>query len=120
MKSIVDAQLPRRLVHVLRGFGWDVVHTLDLPLGNRTPDSQIADIADTEERFVITKDADFVHSHLLRGKPRRLILVATGNVSNSALVSLFTIHIRSIEAYASEGDHVSISPLGVEPGQPPF
>ena len=37
MKFIVDAQLPRRLVNELAAAGHEVVHTLDLPLGNRTP-----------------------------------------------------------------------------------
>lgn len=30
----------------------------------RLPDSFIAEIADAEDRIVVTKDADFRHSHL--------------------------------------------------------
>ena len=116
MRGLVDAQLPRRLVHVLGALGWEVIHTLDLPLGNRTPDGTIARIADLEDRFVITKDADFVHSHLLRGRPRRLLLVATGNVTNDALIRLFTTYAPHIESLANEGDQLTISPLGVEAG----
>mgnify|MGYP000066255053 CR=1 FL=1 len=41
MKLLVDAQLPKRLCVLLREAGHDVVHTLDLPLRNRTPDSSI-------------------------------------------------------------------------------
>lgn len=67
--ALVDAQLPRRLA------GWNAIHTLDLPMGNRTPDDTLARIADLEGRFVITKDTDFFHSHLLRGKPQRLLLI---------------------------------------------
>jgi predicted nuclease of predicted toxin-antitoxin system len=33
MKLLIDAQLPRRLAHVIRALGYDVVHTLDLPNG---------------------------------------------------------------------------------------
>ncbi len=41
MKFIVDAQLPRRLAASLKWWGHDVLHTLDLPSGNRTPDWHI-------------------------------------------------------------------------------
>jgi predicted nuclease of predicted toxin-antitoxin system len=38
MKFLVDAQLPYQLVDLLRRAGLDTIHTLDLALGNRTPD----------------------------------------------------------------------------------
>jgi len=40
MKFLVDAQLPRRLAYRLQDAGHDAVHTLDLPLANRTPDGE--------------------------------------------------------------------------------
>ena len=48
MKFVVDAQLPRRLVIQLRELGYDAQHTWGLELGNRTPDDQVAEIADRE------------------------------------------------------------------------
>ena len=39
MKFLVDAHLPRHLAHQLRAFGHEAVYTLDLPRGNRTPDT---------------------------------------------------------------------------------
>ena len=39
MKFLIDAQLPRRLAGRLREVGFDAIHTLDLPLANRTPDA---------------------------------------------------------------------------------
>lgn len=44
MKFLLDAQLPRRLVIKMQAAGHDAIHTLDLPLGNRTPDSVINEI----------------------------------------------------------------------------
>ena len=88
MNFLVDAQLPRRLTTWLTAAGCDVVHTLDLPDGNRTTDTQINDLADREQRIVVTKDADFVDGHLLRGRPARLLLVSTGNISNRTLETL--------------------------------
>ena len=55
------------------------MHTLDLPLGNRTPDKAILDIAEREYCVIVTKDEDFVQSHLVFGRPEKLLLVATGN-----------------------------------------
>ena len=85
MKLLVDAQLPRRLCHQLRECGHDAIHTLDLPLGNRTSDTEIIRIADAEGRIVITKDNDFVQSFWLRNQPQRLLLIATGNIGNVEL-----------------------------------
>lgn len=84
----MDAQLPRRMVGWLAAAGCDVVHTLDLPDGNRTTDAQICDFADREQRAVVTKDADFVDSHTLHGRPAKLLLISTGNFSNSDLEAL--------------------------------
>jgi len=65
MKFLVDAQLPKHLAECLRWWGHDVLHTMDLPLGNSTPDWRINEISVAEQRVVITKDVGFVNSHLL-------------------------------------------------------
>ena len=70
MKFLVDAQLPRRMCHWLADGGHDALHTLDLPLGNATPDEALIDQADAEGRVLVTKDDDFVQSRLVRGRPR--------------------------------------------------
>lgn len=76
--------------------GCDAVHTLDLPDANRTTDEQINDLADRERRVVITKDADFVDSHLLRGRPPKLLLISTGNISNRDLEALMVSLLPNI------------------------
>ena len=88
MKFLVDAQLPRRMTLWLAAAGCDAVHTLDLPDGNRTTDQQILDLADREQRVVVTKDADFVDAHILHARPAKLLLVSTGNISNRKLEAL--------------------------------
>ena len=96
MKFIVDAHLPRRLVLRLREAGHDALHTLELPCGNRTTDTEIDRLSEAENRVVITKDADFVNSFILSRKPYKLLLVSTGNISNAELEALFVAHISSI------------------------
>lgn len=106
----MDAQLPRRLAHELNAAGWDARHTLDLPEGNRTPDTEITRIADEEDRAVVTKDADFVASHLVTGVPRRLFLVSTGNLSNRALSDLVMPRLEEIARAFEEAAFVEITP----------
>lgn len=45
MKFLVDAHLPRRLISRLHKAGHEAIHTLDLPLGNRTPDFVINELS---------------------------------------------------------------------------
>lgn len=98
MEFLVDAQLPRRMTDWFRAGGCDAIHTLDLPLGNRTPDPDVTGAADASQRVLITKDGDFVDSHLLFREPAKLLLVATGNISNRELERLVVPLIPAIVA----------------------
>jgi predicted nuclease of predicted toxin-antitoxin system len=82
----------------LNNAGCDAVHTLDLPDGNRSTDEQIIEFAERELRVVVTKDADFVNSHLLSARPAKLLLVSTGNISNRELEQLVVPLIASLVA----------------------
>ena len=96
MRFPVDAQLPRRLCDWLRQEGYDALHTLELELGNRTPDAEIMGIADRHGRIVVTKEDDFVQSFLLRNTLRRLLLIAVGNVSNAELGRLISAALPAV------------------------
>ena len=89
MKFLVDAQLPYGIALFLRDKGFDVLHTNDLPDKERTKDSQIRNIAVTENRIVITKDYDFVDSFIIRKIPEKLLIITTGNIRNSQLFALW-------------------------------
>jgi predicted nuclease of predicted toxin-antitoxin system len=102
VKFLVDAQLPIRLARSIFSRGHDVIHTSELPNGNRTTDAEIARIADDNDRVVVTKDRDFRDSHLLSSSPRRLLIVATGNISNDKLLQLFDQHHDAIVAALEE------------------
>jgi predicted nuclease of predicted toxin-antitoxin system len=96
MKFLVDAQLPRRLVGRLRAAGHEAIHTLDLPQGNRTTDTTINELSAREGYAVVTKDSDFVNSFLLSRRPRKLLLVSTGNISNAELETLFVVNLERL------------------------
>ena len=109
MKLIVDAQLPRRLANELAAAGHEVLHTLDLPLGNRTPDTDISALAAKEDRVVVTKDSDFVKMFLLRGMPPKLLLISTGNLSNDAMCRLMAANLAALETAFNENNFVELS-----------
>jgi len=90
MKFLVDAQLPYGLALFIRGKGFNVLHTSDLPDRECTSDSEIRRIAKQDGRIVITKDTDFIDSFIISGIPEKLLIITTGNIRNKQLFSIFT------------------------------
>ena len=113
MRFLIDAQLPRRLVAVLHQRGHDAVHTLDLPEGNCTPDDRLCDLCGSDERVLISKDRDFVDSHLLQGRPARLVHVSTGNITNLELEHLLAMHEPDIVEAFRHSQYVELCRLGL-------
>jgi len=89
VKWLNDAQLPRRLAIRLTELGHDAVHTLDLPRGNRSTDSDLCRIADAADRILVSKDRDFLDSFYINGTPSQLLWETLGNVTNMELLKLF-------------------------------
>jgi predicted nuclease of predicted toxin-antitoxin system len=115
MKFPVDAHLPRRLCAILAHHGHDAAHTLDLPGGNATKDGTINRISFEERRVVISKDTDFFYSHLLNGRPWKLLLVRTGNISTLDLLSLVEGNLSAIEVAFKTYTLVEIDRFAVTP-----
>lgn len=102
--------MPARLARSLSAAGHASLHTIELPAGNRASDEHIYLVADAQDRVVVTKDRGFRDSHLLRGTPRRLLLVSTGNITNEALLSLVAANLGAIEEALQEARFVEIGP----------
>ncbi len=95
--------------------GHDAIHTRDLPAQNRTRDGIINEISVRDERVVITKDTDFFYSHVVHGRPWKLLLVRTGNIGTGELRSLFARHLPAIESALSGHTLVEIDRHAVTP-----
>jgi len=106
---LVDAQIPARLARHLRSAGHDALHCEGLPSGNRSSDAEIAALADAGDRVVVTKDRDFRDAHLLRGVPRRILLVITGNNSNDELMAAVAANLPDIVSALAEVRFVELS-----------
>ena len=113
MKFLIDAQLPRRLAIVLRTGGFEASHTLDLPNGNRTTDQALIEFSNAEQAVVVTKDADFVQSFVLRREPWKLLLVSTGNIGNNELLNIFHLNIRQVSDLFETYDFVELNRTSV-------
>lgn len=113
MNFLIDAQLPRLLAARMRELGHDASHTLDLANGNRTSDQMISSFADEHNAIVVSKDHDFLDSHLLAGSPLRLLMVSTGNIPNRQLLSIFENHIGSIEKAFAQASWVELNGEGL-------
>jgi predicted nuclease of predicted toxin-antitoxin system len=113
MKFIVDAQLPPSLTGLFRKNGFDCIHTSDLPFRNNTSDQQIRRLSLDQNRIIITKDADFFHSYILRKEPYKVIFVTVGNMRIAALKTLFESKFDEIIAAISEHGMIEISKKGI-------
>ena len=97
MKFLIDAHLPPSLRAVFQAAGHDAIHTLDMPDQNASRDGLLNEVSMAEMRVVVTKDTDFYYSHLLHGRPWKLVLVRTGNLGLRATKLMFEIHLPEIE-----------------------
>ena len=96
MNFLVDAHLPPALGQWLRTAGHDAIHASELPAKNQTTDTVINEISAQQDRVVISKDTDFYYSHVLTGKPHKLLLIRNGNIRVRDLRHLFQQHLPAI------------------------
>ena len=109
MKLLIDANLPFKLVSLLIDEGVDVIHTDDLPNKERTTDRELRNVSVNENRIVITKDTDFLDSHLINNIPKKLLIVTTGNIKNFELFRLFRNNFSKIIILFKDYDLIEIN-----------
>lgn len=109
MKFVVDAQLPYGLKLFLKDNGFDAIHTDDMPDMERTSDKEIINISELEDRIIITKDKDFLDSYLLFNKPKKLVLITSGNIKNQQFFILFRNNFQTIVALLSKHSLIELN-----------
>ncbi len=83
------------------------------PEANRTSDSRLCELSESDHRLLISKDADFVDSFLLQRKPPQLLHVSTGNITNVELEALFRNHEAGIVEAFRHARHVELCRRGL-------
>jgi len=109
VKFLIDAQLPKSLSDFLKSKGFDSIHTIDLPDRNKTEDYQLIALSKKENRIIITKDNDFLESFLIKKEPEKLIIITTGNISNTVLLEIFDNNFEIITNSISENSLIEIT-----------
>ncbi|MFC3479250.1 DUF5615 family PIN-like protein [Kocuria carniphila] len=110
---LIDQQLPRALAQHLTSLGHDAKHIKEYPGGATLPDTAVAQIADTEQRFVVTKDEDFRASHLLRKQPSQLLHITCGNISTRDLLALVDANYAALKVAIATYNYIEINRPGV-------
>jgi len=109
MKFLVDAQLPLPLARLLQSNGYDTMHTKDLPQQNATPDTDINAVSIAQNRILVTKDRDFFDSFLICKEPYKLLLVTTGNITNTELEALFLKNLPRLAELFQESSLIELT-----------
>jgi len=109
MKFLVDAQLPKSLSEFLNRKGFDSIHTIDLTQKNRTSDAEIIQLVTNENRIVVSKDVDFLNSHMVTRLPEKLIMIKTGNISNKQLIEIFDRNLDLIIRMIKQSNLVEVN-----------
>ena len=109
MNFLIDANLPRRLVHLFRGRGHQAIHTIELPNGNATTDSALLEYSDEHNCVVTTKDSDFSVYFWLQNRPNKLLLISTGNIRNADLEALLIMNFDELIKGLAENRFVELT-----------
>ncbi|HET8929760.1 MAG TPA: DUF5615 family PIN-like protein [Acidimicrobiales bacterium] len=110
---LVDQLLPEALATFLTERGHDARHIKSYDGGTTMPDPDIAHLADTEGRCMVTKDDDF-RIALRPGKsPARLLHVTCGNISTRDLLALFDESSLALESAIGTSKYLEINRAGV-------
>lgn len=102
MKFLCDVHISYKLVHFLNSKGFIAIHVNTILEGSKTKDMAIANYSDEYDFILVSKDSDFRLSYLLRKKPRKLVKVNLGNISNKMLVEIFEKKLDFIKTLDSK------------------
>ena len=118
MKFVVDEQLPPLLATRLTQWGHESIHVFDTPSGKSGADLDVRAFADATGRTVISKDEDFLRSHVAFASPAALLYATFGNLKTNPLLTLFESHLPVLLAALTAGGFADLGPDGPVPGPP--
>lgn len=120
MQFLCDVHISFKLVNAITNLGFECIHINTILDKWFTKDTVIAQFADENNYVLITKDADFKNSFLVKNTPKKLIKINLGNISNTELISIFEKNLYKMaklaevnERFMFEIDNDSISFLSL-------
>jgi predicted nuclease of predicted toxin-antitoxin system len=109
MKLLLDQGLPRSAAEILRGAGFDTVHTGEIGLA-KAKDSAIIEYALADSRFIVTLDADFHALIALSGATfPSVIRIRIERLRGEEVAQLLYIILNQCQKDLEAGAFVSVS-----------
>lgn len=102
MKLLLDANVSWRLSVKLKIHFDDCSHVDHIGLKTPASDKDIWNYALRNNLIIVTNDDDFNNLLNLKGYPPKIILLRTGNQSNSYIGSLLIKHKENIRAFSGD------------------
>ncbi|MFY7911498.1 MAG: DUF5615 family PIN-like protein [Emticicia sp.] len=97
MKFLCDVHISYKVCKFLEQYGHQAIHVNNILDKWFTEDSAICDYADQNDCIVITKDEDFRASFFIKKKPKKLVRIILGNISNKTLTETLLYCLPTIE-----------------------
>ncbi|MCF8255164.1 MAG: DUF5615 family PIN-like protein [Bacteroidia bacterium] len=97
MRVLCDVHISYKIVRFFNQQNIEAFHVNELPDKWFSKDSFIANHADKNDLVLLSKDEDFKNSHFLQNKPKRLIRITLGNISNEKLIAIFSTNLELIK-----------------------
>ena len=98
-KVLCDVHIAFKVVKFFKEKGYEAVHVNDILDSYYTKDNDISNYADKNGFVVVSKDADFQNSHLLRNTPERLLKISLGNLSTKKLLLILDQYLPTLDQH---------------------
>jgi predicted nuclease of predicted toxin-antitoxin system len=110
MKLLLDANVSWRLAARLKSHFEDCIHVDHIAINIPAKDIEIWNYALEHNLIIVTNDEDFSNFANVKGFPPKVILLKTGNQSNSYIEALLIKHRAGIQSL-NESDEYGILEL---------
>lgn len=105
MKLLLDANISWRLVSRLKLHFEECLHADNIGANVPASDTAIWNFALENEYIIVTNDEDFLNFSNIKGFPPKVILLRTGNQSNSFIETLLINHKEDISELSRSDEY---------------
>jgi predicted nuclease of predicted toxin-antitoxin system len=107
VRLLLDQNLSRRLVGMLRDAFPDSVHVVEVELDAAT-DREIWEYAGEHDLIVVSKDSDFRQLAFLHGPPPKVVWLRVGNASTAQVATVLLDHADRIEVFVDDDEEAML------------
>lgn len=108
MNFLCDVHISLKVSKRIEQLGYQSEHVNNILDKWNTKDSEIASYVDDNELILITKDQDFRNSFLVNHRPKKLVKINLGNISNNELLNILENNLDRIAEINTQSDSFMI------------